>query len=96
MNWLEGHSRVIVRSCRINRLLFAYDLVLLAPSEQGLQHALDRFSAACDHAGMKISNKNTEVLRLSRNPSRCMRQVNDNTLQQVEKFKYLGVVFTSD
>jgi len=45
---------------------------------------------------MKISTKNTEVLCLSTNPRQCMRQVSGNTLQQVEKFKYLGVVFTSD
>jgi len=29
-------------------------LVLLASFEQSLQHALDRFAAACGQAGMKI------------------------------------------
>jgi len=37
MNWIESHSRVnegvTVGSCRINRLLFADDLVLLASSD---------------------------------------------------------------
>jgi len=37
--------------------LFADDLVLLAFSHQALQHALDRFSAACDQTGMKISTE---------------------------------------
>ena len=32
----------------------------------------------------------------SRNPDQCVLQVNGATLKQVEKFKYLGVVFTSD
>ena len=45
---------------------------------------------------MKISTKNTEVLCLFRNPWQFMQQVNGSALQQVEKFKYLGVVFTSD
>jgi len=45
---------------------------------------------------MKISTKNTEVLRLSTNPRQCMQQVSGNTLQQVEYFKYLEVVFPSD
>jgi len=66
MNWIDSHSRVeegvTSVSCRMNRLLFADGLVLLASSQQGLQHALDRFSAACDRAKMKISAKNTEVL----------------------------------
>ena len=32
----------------------------------------------------------------SRRPRQCILQVNENTLQQVETFKYLGVVITSD
>ena len=36
------------------------------------------------------------VLHLSRNPDQCVLQVNRATLKQVEKFKYLGVAFTSD
>ena len=36
------------------------------------------------------------LLCLSANPRQCMRQVSGNTLQQVETFKYLEVVFTSD
>ena len=31
-----------------------------------------------------------------RNPDQCVLQVNGATLKQVEKFKYLGVTFTSD
>ena len=45
---------------------------------------------------MKISTVKTEVLHLSRNPDQCELQVNGATLKQVEKFKYLGVAFTSD
>ena len=45
---------------------------------------------------MKISTAKAEVLHLSRNPDQCVLQVNGATLKQVEKFKYLGVAFTSD
>ena len=38
----------------------------------------------------------TEVLHLSRNPDQCVLQVKGATLKQVEKFKYLGIAFTSD
>ena len=41
-------------------------------------------------------HQKSEVLCLSRNPRQCTLQVSGNTLQQVEKFKYLRVVFTSD
>jgi len=51
-----------IRGCRIDPLLFADDLGLLASLQQSLQHALDRFLAACDRKGMKINTENTEVL----------------------------------
>jgi len=64
--WIDSHSRVgksvNVGSCRINRLLLADDLVLLASSYQVIQHMLERFAIARNQAGMKIRTKKTEVL----------------------------------
>ena len=82
--------------CKISCLLFADDLVLLSSTESGLQRALNSFADACNTAGMRISMAKTEVLYLLRNPDQCVLQVNEATLKQVEKFKYLGVAFTSD
>ena len=62
----------------------------------GLQHAFDQFSAACNQAGTKISSKRIEALCLLRRPRQCILQVSGNILQQVEMFKYLEVVFTSE
>ena len=45
---------------------------------------------------MKIRTTKTEVFHLSRNPDQCVLSANGATLKQVEKFKYLGVAFTSD
>ena len=67
MNWIERRSQ-ISECVKISRLLFADNLVLLADTESGLQHALDGFAAACDYAEMKISTAKTEVLHLSRKP----------------------------
>jgi len=52
----------------------------------------DRFCAAYDRAGMKIS---TKIPRYYISPQ-AQGSVCGNTLQQVDKFKYLEVVFTSD
>jgi len=46
--------------------------------------------------GMKNSTIKTEVLHFSRNPDQCSLQVSGASLKQLEKFKHLGVVFTSD
>jgi len=47
MDWLDSYNRIdegaTVESRRINHLLFSDDLLLLASSEQDLQHALCRF-----------------------------------------------------
>ena len=100
MNWIDKCSQAdkcaTIRNCKINRLLFADDLVLLSSTESGLQRKLNSFADACNIAGMKLSSAKTEVLHLSRNPDQCVLQVNGATLKQVEKFEYLGVAFTSD
>ena len=100
MNWMDKFSHAdecaAIVNCNISRLLFADDLVLLSFTEFGLQRALNSFADACNTAGMKISTAKTEVLHLSRNPGQCVLRVNGATLKQVEKFKYLGVAFTSD
>jgi len=70
-----------VGSCRINRFLFAPDLVLLASSELGFQHALVRFAAGCDRAGMKTITEKSEALCISRNTRQCTLQVSGNALQ---------------
>jgi len=43
----------------------------------------------------KLGLKN-EVLCISRNPGQCMLKVSSNTLQQVEKSKYIVMIFMSD
>ena len=94
MNWIDKCSQAdecaTIENCKISRLLFADDLVLLSSTESGLQRALNSFADACNTAGMKISTAKTEVLHLSRNPDQCVLQVNGATLKQVEKFRYLG------
>jgi len=99
---LDRQSQTRRRRCHFwelqdEPLLFAGEMVLHAwISQQGLQHAFDRFSAACDQAGTKIISKTIEVLCLLRRSRQCFLHVNGITLQQVEAIKYLGVVFTSD
>ena len=101
MNWIDKCSQAdecaTIGNCKISRLLLADDLVLLSSTESGLQRALNSFAdACCNTAGMKISTAKTEVIHISRNPDQCVLQMNGVTLKQVEKFKYLGVAFTSD
>ena len=86
----------MIGRCKISRLLFDGDLVLLASSESGLQHALNSFAAASDIARMKISSSKTEILLLLRNSVRYFLKVGGVPLKLVQKLNYFGVIFTSD
>ena len=92
----SSSSGVTFGECNIRRLLFADDLALLSSNKSDLQCALDRFSEAYLDARMKISTAKTEIMCLSRHPVQCSFQTNGVTLQQTKKFKYLGVIFSSD
>ncbi|KAK3558333.1 hypothetical protein QTP86_017264 [Hemibagrus guttatus] len=77
---------------RILLLLFADDVVLLASSSLDLQHALERFAAECEVAGMSVSTSISEAMVLNRKKLACTLQVGGEFLPQVEEFKYLGVL----
>ncbi|KAI3375386.1 hypothetical protein L3Q82_021872 [Scortum barcoo] len=68
----------------------------LASSGQDLQHVLKRFAAECEAAGMRISTSKSEAMVLDRKRVACPLQVGGEVLPQVEEFKYLGVLFTSE
>ncbi|KAK3525927.1 hypothetical protein QTP70_010995 [Hemibagrus guttatus] len=61
-----------------------------------LQHALGHFAAECEAAGMRVSTSKSEAMVLDRKKVACMLQVGGEVLPQVEEFKYLGVLFTSE
>ena len=89
-------SNVRFGECNFWHLVFAYDFALLSSNKSNLQYPFDQFSDACLDAGMKISTAKTEIMCLSRHPVQCSIQINGVTLKQMEKFKYLGVTFSSD
>ncbi|KAI3377397.1 hypothetical protein L3Q82_008587, partial [Scortum barcoo] len=92
----QGPEGVRFGNHRISSLLFADDVVLLASSSQDLQHVLERFAAECEAAGMRISTSKSEAMVLDRKRVVCPLRVSGEVLPQVEEFKYLGVLFTSE
>ncbi|KAK3562016.1 hypothetical protein QTP86_024486 [Hemibagrus guttatus] len=92
----QGLEGVQFGDHRISSLIFADDVVLLAPSSLDLQHALGRFSAECEAAGMRVSTSKWEAMVLDRKKVACTLQVGGEVLPQVEEFKYLGVLFMSE
>ncbi|KAK3571605.1 hypothetical protein QTP86_015340 [Hemibagrus guttatus] len=60
------------------------------------EHALGHFAAECKAAGMRVSTSKSEAMVLDRKKVACTLQVGGEVLPQVEEFKYLGVLFTSE
>lgn len=92
----QGPEGVWFGNHMIASLLFADDVVMLASSSQDLQCALGRFAAECEAAGMRISTSKSEAMVLDRKKVVCPLRVGGEILPQVEEFKYLGVLFTSE
>ncbi|TWW74447.1 R2DM Retrovirus-related Pol polyprotein from type II retrotransposable element [Takifugu flavidus] len=83
----HGAEGVQFGDLRIGSLVFADDVVLLASSARDLQLSLDRFVAACEAAGMKISTSKSEAMVLNRKKVECLLRVKEEILPQVEEFK---------
>ncbi|KAK3514795.1 hypothetical protein QTP70_032195, partial [Hemibagrus guttatus] len=92
----QGLEGVQFGDHRISSLIFADDVVLLAPSSLDLQHALGCFAAECEVAGMRVSTSKSEAMVLDREKVACTHQVGGEFLPQVEEFKYLRVLFMSE
>jgi len=91
-----GQESVTIGNVSLSHLLFADDLAILTSSQADLQCALDRFSLECEAASMRINTAKTETLVISRYLDQCTLNINGIPLKQVEKFRYLGVLFASD
>uniref|UniRef100_A0A8C6Q6Z6 Reverse transcriptase domain-containing protein n=1 Tax=Nothobranchius furzeri TaxID=105023 RepID=A0A8C6Q6Z6_NOTFU len=57
----QGVEGIRFGGLKIRSLLFADDLVLLASSEHDLQLSLERFTAKCEAAGIRISSSKSET-----------------------------------
>ena len=67
----QGVEGVRFGDLRIGSLLFADDVVLLASLDRDLQLSLDRFTAECKAAGMRISTSKSESMVLNRKRVEC-------------------------
>uniref|UniRef100_A0A8C6M0A0 Reverse transcriptase domain-containing protein n=1 Tax=Nothobranchius furzeri TaxID=105023 RepID=A0A8C6M0A0_NOTFU len=89
----QGVEGICFGGLRIRSLLFADDV---ASSERDLQLSLEQFAAECEAAGMRISSSKSETMVLIQKSVECILRARDEILPQVEEFKYLGVLFTSE
>lgn len=79
----------------INTLLFADDQAIIQENEDDLQRATHRLYTICRDYGMKISSKKSKTMAFKgKDPVRSKIVVNNEILEQVSHFTYLGCDLT--
>ena len=73
---------------------YADDVVLISEDEDNLQRLLFRFQNIAEKFNMAISIEKTQSLTVNKEPKRCKLAANNQSIEQVMNFKYLGVIIT--
>jgi len=80
----------------IQTVKYADDLVLMAKEETVLRGMIDKVIETGRCYGMEMNVGRTKVMRISRQPSPITIMIDQKQLENVECFKYLGSVLTTD
>ncbi len=94
---LDDLKGVQFNGINITNFRYADDAVLAAYSKQKLQVMLDKLSETCNNYGMAINVKKTKVMVVSkRGKIKCQVTLDNKTLEQVSRYKYLGSWISDD
>ena len=77
---------------KLNALMYADDLILLAETENGLQKQIDKLLGYCQKWKLDVNIKKTKLMVFNRGNKLLKRNVkiNNTVLESVKTFKYLG------
>ena len=82
---------------KINALMYADDLILLADSEKGLQKQIDKIEKYCEKWKLEINTKKTKIMVFNRGNKLLKRDIrlNGTVIESVKVFKYLGFTISA-
>ncbi len=94
---LEDEEGVKLNGIGITNIRYADDTILIADSEDKLQRMLNKVVDACSNFGMELNVKKTKVMVIEKMPSSIIEvKVNNNNLEQLQNYMYLGAYISSD
>ena len=73
-------------------MLFADDMAIVTETEQALQDNLEKLNDTLVRWDMKVNSAKTKVMKIGR----CNVVIKGERVEQVEEFRYLGVMLGSD
>jgi len=81
----------------IKEVRFTDDQAMVANTEEGLQRLVNNLNKISNDFNMKINVKKTKSMRISRKGDEGINiTLNNQQIEQVNNFKYLGAIITSD
>jgi hypothetical protein len=92
-----GHNPDPVKYAENCQFHSNYDLILLSESEKGLQSCLDSLSSYCNRWKLKINVTKTKVMVFSKGKRKLSQfnfTIDNQHIEAVEKYKYLGVILS--
>jgi len=93
---LEGFGDFKIGGQIIHTVKYADELVLLAKEEKALQDRVNKLTEIGRCYGMEMIVEKTKVMRISRQPFPVKIMMDQNQLENVESFKFLGSMLTND
>ncbi len=82
-------------SLKIGFLLYADDLILLSESAEGLQDQIDRVNAYCKTWALQINKNKSKIMIFNKRSTDMLHfHVDNESLEIVKEYKYLGVLIT--
>ena len=85
-----------MKPVKLKILAFADDLILFGQTQQDLQYNLSILNRELMKKGLKINSKKTKTMVISREQKSHAIKLNGEVLEQVDTYKYLGVVISSN
>jgi hypothetical protein len=81
-----------------NCMMYADDIVLLSETKQGLEKAISTTILYSKNQGLALNFKKTKVMLISKGGkfSKEIFKADDNILEEVKQYKYLGITFTNN
>ena len=93
----EKDDQVSLDSISFSCLLYADDLLLLSTTEAGLQRCLNKLSLYCCNNGLTVNLKKTQFITFSKSGRKCNCNFlyNNVEIEEVQSYKYLGILFSA-
>ena len=95
----KGNYGININGQTITNIRYADDGIILAESEQQLQHMIDKLDATCEQYFLWYCNECQENKNNDRRETpekQCEVNVKGQRLTQVKQYKYLGIVDNKD